>query len=51
MLCIVALSGKNMILKGIFELNREEATGGWRKLHSEEISNLCSSPNIIRLIK
>jgi hypothetical protein len=26
-------------------------TGGWRKLHNEELHNLYSSPNIIRTIK
>jgi hypothetical protein len=26
-------------------------TGGWKKLHSEELHNLYSSPNIIRMIK
>jgi hypothetical protein len=26
-------------------------TGDWRKLHNEELLNLYSSPNIIRLIK
>jgi hypothetical protein len=26
-------------------------TGGWRKLHSEELHNLYSSPNIVRMIK
>jgi hypothetical protein len=26
-------------------------TGGWRKLHNEELHNLCSSPSIIRIIK
>jgi hypothetical protein len=26
-------------------------TGGWRKLHNEELHNLYSSPNIIRIIK
>jgi hypothetical protein len=25
-------------------------TGGWRKLHNEELHNLCSSPNIIIMI-
>jgi hypothetical protein len=25
-------------------------TGGWRKLHNEELHNLYSSPNIIRII-
>jgi hypothetical protein len=26
-------------------------TGGWRKLHKEELHNLYSSPSIIRIIK
>jgi hypothetical protein len=26
-------------------------TGGWRKLHTEELHNLYSSPSIIRMIK
>jgi hypothetical protein len=26
-------------------------TGDWRKLHNEELHNLYSSPNIIRMIK
>jgi hypothetical protein len=26
-------------------------SGGWRKLHNEELHNLCSSPSIIRMIK
>jgi hypothetical protein len=26
-------------------------TGDWRKLHNEELQNLYSSPNIIRMIK
>jgi hypothetical protein len=27
-----------------------EVAGGWRKLHIEELYNLCSVPNIIRVI-
>ena len=30
---------------------RDEVTGVWRRLHNEEINDLCSSPNIVRVIK
>jgi hypothetical protein len=30
---------------------RDEATGGWRKLHNEERHDLYSLPSIIRIIK
>jgi hypothetical protein len=30
---------------------RDEVTGGWRKLHNEELRDLYSSPSIIRIIK
>jgi hypothetical protein len=30
---------------------RDEETGGWRKLHNEELHNLYSSPSVIRMIK
>jgi hypothetical protein len=35
----------------IFGQKRDEARGGWRKLHNEELHNLYSSPSIIRMIK
>jgi hypothetical protein len=35
----------------IFGRKRDEVTGGWRKLHNEELHNLYSSPSIIRMIK
>jgi hypothetical protein len=35
----------------IFGSKWEEATRGWRKLHDEEVHNLYSSPNIIRVTK
>jgi hypothetical protein len=36
------------VQRRIFEPKRDEVTGGWRKLHNEELHNLYSSPNIIR---
>jgi hypothetical protein len=42
---------ENRVLRRVFGLKRDEVTGGWRKLHKEEIYDLYSSPNIIRLIK
>jgi hypothetical protein len=42
---------ENSFLRRIFGPKRDEVTGEWRKLHSEELHNLYSSPNIIRQIK
>jgi hypothetical protein len=39
------------VLRRIFGPKRDEVTGGWRKLHNEELYNLYSSPSIIRIIK
>jgi hypothetical protein len=39
------------VLRRIVELKGNEVTGGWRKLHNEELHNLSSSPNIITMIK
>jgi hypothetical protein len=35
----------------MFALKRGKVTGGWRKLHNEELHNVYFSPNIIRMIK
>jgi hypothetical protein len=35
----------------VFRPKRDEVTGGWRKLHTEKLHNLYSSPRIIRIIK
>jgi hypothetical protein len=42
---------ENRVLRRIFGLKRDEVMGDWRKLHNEELHNLYSSPNIIRMIK
>jgi hypothetical protein len=42
---------ENKVLRRIFGPKRDEVMGGWRKLHNEELRDLYSSPNIIRIIK
>jgi hypothetical protein len=39
------------VLRRIFGPKRDEVTGEWRRLHNEELNDLYSSPNIIRVIK
>jgi len=41
---------ENRVLRRIFGPKRDEVTGEWRKLHNE-LNNLYSSPNIVRVIK
>ena len=42
---------ENMVLRRIFGLKNDEAIGEWRKPHNEELNDLYSSPNIVRVIK
>jgi hypothetical protein len=42
---------ENRVLRRIIGPKRDEVTGEWRKLHSEELHNLYSSPDIIRQVK
>jgi hypothetical protein len=42
---------ENRVLRRIFGPKRDEVTGGWRKLHNEELHNLYTYPNIIRMMK
>jgi hypothetical protein len=42
---------KNRVLRRIFGPKRDEVTGEWRKLHSEELHNLYLFPDIVRQIK
>ena len=39
------------MLRRIFGPNRDEVTREWRKLHNEELNDLYSSTNIVRVIK
>jgi hypothetical protein len=38
------------MLKSVFGPKREEVTGGWRKLHNEELHNLYFSLDIVSVI-
>ena len=42
---------ENMVLRRIFGPRRDEVKGECRRLHNEELSDLYSSPNIVRVIK
>ena len=42
---------ENMVLRRIFGPRRDEVTGEWRRLHNEELNDLYSSPNMVRVIK
>jgi hypothetical protein len=42
---------ENRVLRRIFRAKTDEVIGEWRKLHSKELNDLYSSPNIVRVIK
>jgi hypothetical protein len=42
---------ENAVLRRMSGPKREELVGDWRRLHNEELHNLYTSPNIIRVIK
>jgi hypothetical protein len=42
---------ENRVLRRVFGPKRDEVTGDWRKLHNEELNDLYSLPNIMRVVK
>jgi hypothetical protein len=42
---------ENRVLRGMFGANRDKVTGECRKLHNEELNDLYSLPNIVRVVK
>jgi hypothetical protein len=42
---------ENRVLRRIFGPRRDEVREEWRKLHNEELNDLYSSPNTVRVIK
>jgi len=42
---------RDRVLRRKLGPKRDEVTGEWRKLHDEELNDLYSLPNIVRVIK
>jgi hypothetical protein len=42
---------ENRVLRRVFGPKRDEVTGEWRKLHNEELNDLYSLPNTVRVVK
>ena len=42
---------ENRVFWRVFGPKRDEVTGEWRKLHIEELRDLYSLPNIVRVVK
>jgi hypothetical protein len=42
---------ENRVLRKLFGPKRDEVKGEWRKLHNEDLNNLYSLPNIVRVVK
>ena len=42
---------ENRVMSKVFGPKRDAVTGEWRKLHNEELKDLYSLPNIVRVVK
>ena len=42
---------ENRVLRKVFGPKRDEETGEWKMLHNEELNDLYSLPNIVRVVK
>jgi hypothetical protein len=42
---------ENRVLRRVFGPKRDEVTGEWRKLHNEELNDMYSLTNIVRVVK
>jgi hypothetical protein len=42
---------ENRVLRRVFGPKGDKVTGKWRKLQNEELSDLYSLPNIVRVVK
>jgi hypothetical protein len=42
---------ENRVLRRVFGPKRDGVTGEWRKLHNEQLNDLYSLPNIVRVVK
>jgi hypothetical protein len=42
---------ENRVLRRVFGPEREEVARGWRRLHNEELRNLYTSPDVVRVVK